>query len=91
MEQPIAVITGASSGIGEVFARALAARGHDLVVVARNQARLTDLAAAVKDEHGRLRVGAAVGIGWRPTSRPMRVLRWSKHGCAARSALPSSL
>ena len=52
MSQPIAVITGASAGIGEAFARALAARGHDLVIVARNQARLTELAAAVEREHG---------------------------------------
>src|SRR5262249_27676884 len=46
-------ITGASTGIGAVYADRLAKRGFDLMVVARNEARLKELAARLTNETGR--------------------------------------
>ena len=47
-----AVVTGASFGLGEAFAEALAARGADLLLVARTDARLLTIAANLAAAHG---------------------------------------
>lgn len=63
-----AVVTGASSGIGRAFARALAGRGFDLVVVARRRERLEELARDV-----RARTGVAVEVRVADLSEPVQL------------------
>jgi uncharacterized protein len=50
--KPAVLITGASTGIGAIYADRFARDGHDLVLVARDEARLSALAARLRAEHG---------------------------------------
>ncbi|MGA0852882.1 MAG: SDR family NAD(P)-dependent oxidoreductase, partial [Candidatus Nanopelagicaceae bacterium] len=52
MSKPIALITGATAGIGASFAELLAKKGHDLVIVARDLERLNQNASQWRENHG---------------------------------------
>ncbi|MSW54098.1 MAG: SDR family NAD(P)-dependent oxidoreductase, partial [Actinobacteria bacterium] len=47
-----ALVTGASSGIGESFTRLLAAEGFNLILVSRDEARLNERAAGLCEKYG---------------------------------------
>ena len=50
--RPVAVITGASSGFGKVFADRLAKEGNDLIILARHEDKLNEVAAELRTKHG---------------------------------------
>jgi short-subunit dehydrogenase len=71
-----ALITGASAGIGAVYADRMARRGYDLVLVARNRERLDALAARLAEDTGRsIRVVVADLNDSADLARVERVLR----------------
>ncbi len=53
LQGTVALVTGASSGIGEATARELAAQGASVAIAARRKDRLDDLAAEIEDGGGR--------------------------------------
>jgi len=60
--RPLAIVTGASAGIGRELARILAREGHDLVLVARREAQLTELADELKTRYDAASTIAAVDL-----------------------------
>jgi len=60
--KPMALVTGASSGIGATFARQIAEEGYDLTLVARRTARLEALAAELRTKHGVAAVAVAADL-----------------------------
>jgi short-subunit dehydrogenase len=74
MNQGTALITGASSGIGRELAKTFAARGHDVVLVARSRERLRALADELGKRHG---VSATVIVAdLSATDGPQKVFAW---------------
>ena len=60
--RPLAVVTGASAGIGRELADILAREGHDLVLVARREGELKALADELQQRHGAASTVAAVDL-----------------------------
>jgi len=59
MSRPVVLVTGASSGIGSELARVYAHRGHDLILTARREDRLTALADELRSDQARVEIVAA--------------------------------
>lgn len=76
----IAVVTGASSGIGEQFARQLSARGHRVVVTARREDRLQKLCEQLGGEKYAVAVGADLAV---PADRDRLAARLDELGVRA--------
>lgn len=62
VRRPVALVTGASSGIGEEIARVLASEGEDLVLVARSEGALRSLADELSATYGHLVLPVALDL-----------------------------
>jgi short-subunit dehydrogenase len=78
--QGTALITGASSGIGAIYADRLARRGYDLILVARNRERLDALAKRLAAETGRKIEIVAADLGDKADLRRIEELLSSDAG-----------
>jgi short-subunit dehydrogenase len=84
-DRPVALVTGASSGIGREFSLILAHQGFDLVVVGRDRKRLSLLSAAVRELHGRQALVLALDLA--DPKSPQKIFR----ECQRRSIVPEIL
>jgi NAD(P)-dependent dehydrogenase (short-subunit alcohol dehydrogenase family) len=62
LKDKIAIVTGASKGIGRAIARELAAQGCDVILVARTQALLDEAVSQIKQESGRAALAVAADL-----------------------------
>jgi short-subunit dehydrogenase len=76
----IAVVTGASSGIGAIYADRLARRGHDLILVARGRARLDEVAQRIVGATGRVVTVVAADLNDRSDLKRVEMLLRSNPG-----------
>ncbi|HLH81829.1 MAG TPA: SDR family NAD(P)-dependent oxidoreductase [Trebonia sp.] len=87
-----ALITGATAGLGAGYARQLAARGHDIILVARDKGRLDPFAAGLSAATGRGVPTLPADLGTAEGSRAVEARLASdagKEGAAATDSLPT--